>query len=94
MPELALTLNVSDIDTVDNTLGDAMRMLVATLANIVGAIILIGIVIPWFLVAVAAILVCYIWAAFFYRASARELKVSPPSEYSVRSGRTYAPSHE
>lgn len=71
-----LTAHLSDIDTVDNLLGDAMRMLVATLANIVGAIILIGVVIPWFLVAVAAVLVCYIWAAFFYRASARELKVS------------------
>ncbi|KZT73163.1 hypothetical protein DAEQUDRAFT_808686 [Daedalea quercina L-15889] len=63
-----------DIDTVDNLLGDSLRMLVATLANILGAIILIGIVIPWFLIAVAAILVCYVWAAFFYRASARELK--------------------
>lgn len=60
-----------------------MRMLVATLANIVGAIILIGVVIPWFLIAVAAILVCYIWAAFFYRASARELKVGLASDCSI-----------
>ncbi|OBZ72495.1 Oligomycin resistance ATP-dependent permease YOR1 [Grifola frondosa] len=63
-----------DIDTVDNMLGDAMRIFVAMLANIMGAIILIAIVLPWFLIAVAAICVCYIWAAMFYRASARELK--------------------
>ncbi|KAI0768063.1 P-loop containing nucleoside triphosphate hydrolase protein [Trametes elegans] len=63
-----------DVDTIDNTLGDAMRMFVATLANILGAIILIAIVLPWFLIAVAAVSVAYIWAAMFYRASARELK--------------------
>lgn len=64
-----------DIDTVDNTLGDALRMLFATAANILGAIILIAIVIPWFLVAVFVILLAYLWAAIFYRASAREFKV-------------------
>ncbi|OSD06330.1 P-loop containing nucleoside triphosphate hydrolase protein [Trametes coccinea BRFM310] len=63
-----------DIDTIDNMLGDAMRMFVATLANILGAIILIAIVLPWFLIAVAAVSVAYVWAALFYRASARELK--------------------
>ena len=54
-----------------------MRMFVATLANILGAIILIAIVLPWFLIAVGVISVAYIWAAIFYRASARELKVCP-----------------
>ena len=63
-----------DIDTIDNTLGDAMRMLVATFASILGAIILIAIVLPWFLIAVAVVSVAYIWSAMFYRASARELK--------------------
>ncbi|KAI0749569.1 ABC transporter [Daedaleopsis nitida] len=63
-----------DIDTIDNTLGDAMRMFVATLATILGAIILIAIVLPWFLIAVGVISIAYIWAAMFYRASARELK--------------------
>lgn len=64
-----------DIDTVDNLLGDALRMFSATLANILGAIILIAIVLPWFLIGVAAITLLYVWAAAFYRASARELKV-------------------
>ncbi|KAI0925971.1 hypothetical protein AcV5_008554 [Taiwanofungus camphoratus] len=63
-----------DIDTIDNTLGDSLRMFMSTLANIVGAIILIAIVLPWFLIAVFALSACYLWAAFFYRASARELK--------------------
>lgn len=63
-----------DIDTIDNMLGDAMRMFMATLGNILGAIILIAIVLPWFLIAVAAVSVGYLWAAMFYRASARELK--------------------
>ena len=49
-------------------------MLIATLSNILGAIILVAIVLPWFLIAVFAILVFYIWSAAFYRASARELK--------------------
>ncbi|TCD64284.1 hypothetical protein EIP91_004292 [Steccherinum ochraceum] len=63
-----------DIDTIDNLLGDAMRMFASTLSNIVGAIILIAIVLPWFLIAVFAILTIYFWAAMFYRVSARELK--------------------
>ncbi|OCH95476.1 P-loop containing nucleoside triphosphate hydrolase protein [Obba rivulosa] len=63
-----------DIDTVDNTLGDAMRMFCATLAQITGAIILIAIVLPWFLIPVFVVLSCYLWAAIFYRTSARELK--------------------
>ncbi|EMD34148.1 hypothetical protein CERSUDRAFT_117637 [Gelatoporia subvermispora B] len=63
-----------DIDTVDNTLGDSMRMFCATLAQITGAIILIAIVLPWFLIPVCVVLCCYLWAAIFYRTSARELK--------------------
>jgi ABC-type multidrug transport system fused ATPase/permease subunit len=45
-----------DIDTIDNTLGDALRMFANTFSNIIGAIILISIVVPWFLIAVFAIL--------------------------------------
>jgi len=66
-----------DIDTVDNLLGDALRMFTATFANILGAVILISIVLPWFLIGVVAIAVLYVWGAAFYRASARELKVCP-----------------
>jgi ABC-type multidrug transport system permease subunit len=50
-------------------------MFVSTLASIIGAIVLISIILPWFLVAIAIILICYVYVAMFYRASARELKV-------------------
>lgn len=63
-----------DIDTIDNLLGDALRMFAGTTSSILGAIILIAIILPWFLIAVFFILIIYIYAAAFYRASARELK--------------------
>lgn len=50
-------------------------MLLMTFSNILGAIILIAIILPWFLIAVAAVSLAYLWAALFYQASARELKV-------------------
>jgi hypothetical protein len=55
---------------------DSFRMLTATASQIVGAIILISIIIPYFLIAAFFILLFYYYAALFYRASARELKVS------------------
>jgi hypothetical protein len=36
---------------------------------------LISIILPWFLIAVAIVLLLYAMAAAFYRASAREMKV-------------------
>ena len=49
-------------------------MFLNTFSSIVGAVILISIVLPWFLIAVAVVAVMYVMAAGFYRASARELK--------------------
>ncbi|EPQ54017.1 ABC transporter [Gloeophyllum trabeum ATCC 11539] len=63
-----------DIDTIDNMLGDALRMFMNTFCSIIGAIILISIILPWFLIAVFSILLLYFYAALFYRSSARELK--------------------
>lgn len=54
---------------------DSLRMFSSTFSSILGAIILISIVLPWFLIAVVCISVLYVYAAMFYRASARELKV-------------------
>ncbi|KAF8656809.1 hypothetical protein AX16_002359 [Volvariella volvacea WC 439] len=65
-----------DIDTIDNLLGDSLRMFAGTTSSIIGAIILISIVLPWFLIGVFCILIVYIYAAAFYRASARELKAN------------------
>ena len=50
-------------------------MLLSTVSNIFGAIILIAIVVPWFLIAIGGILVLYALTAIFYRQSAREIKV-------------------
>lgn len=63
-----------DIDTIDNTVSDSMRMFLMTFANVIGAFVLIAIIIPWFLIAVAAIVVVYYGLSLYYRASARELK--------------------
>lgn len=57
---------------------DSLRMFFATLSSILGAVILISIVLPWFLIAICAVSVCYWLGAVFYRASARELKVGLP----------------
>lgn len=65
----------TDVDTLDNLIGDSLRMLSVTVSSIIGAIILISIILPWFLLVVFFILSCYFYAAYFYRASARELKV-------------------
>ncbi|KAF7375201.1 Oligomycin resistance ATP-dependent permease YOR1 [Mycena sanguinolenta] len=63
-----------DCDTIDSTLGEALRMFFATAANILGAVILIAIILPWFLIAVACVFSLYAWFAAFYRSSAREIK--------------------
>lgn len=50
-------------------------MFVGTLAQIVGAIVLVSIVQPYFLIAVAVALVSYYWVGIYYRQSAREIRV-------------------
>lgn len=54
---------------------DSFRTFLSTSSSIVGAIVLISIILPWFLIAVTIVLVLYAMAAAFYRASAREMKV-------------------
>jgi ABC-type multidrug transport system fused ATPase/permease subunit len=51
-------------------------MLAVTSSQIIGAIVLVSIIIPYFLAVAFCILICYSYAAYFYRASARELKVN------------------
>jgi ABC-type multidrug transport system permease subunit len=50
-------------------------MFVAALCTILGAVILISIVLPWFLIAVFVVSITYFYTAVFYQASSRELKV-------------------
>lgn len=64
-----------DIDTIDNQLGEAMRMFCGTMSTVVAAIILIAIITPWFLIGVFVVMGAYGYTAHFYRASARDLKV-------------------
>ncbi|KAH9043416.1 ABC transporter [Lactarius hengduanensis] len=63
-----------DIDTIDNTLADSFRTVINTISSVLAAVILISILLPWFLVAVAAVSVLYAVTFAFYRASAREMK--------------------
>lgn len=67
--------NHVDVDTIDNVLGDAIRMFVGTLAQIIGAIVLVSIIQPYFLIAVTIILIPYYWVGIYYRPSAREIRV-------------------
>jgi len=63
-----------DIDTIDNIISDSLRMFLMTLANVIGSFVLIGIIIPWFLVAVGVVVVVFYGFSLYYRISARELK--------------------
>lgn len=58
-------------------IADNMRAFIARLADVIGIIVLISYFVPWFLIAVAFMFVIYVQASFFYRSSARELKVGP-----------------
>ena len=63
-----------DIDVIDNQIGDAMRMFMGTGVQVIGSIVLVSISLPWFLIAIGAILVMYYWLSIFYTASSREFK--------------------
>ncbi|GAA5895556.1 uncharacterized protein JCM6883_001546 [Sporobolomyces salmoneus] len=63
-----------DIDGIDNRLNDSLRMVLATLAQIVASIVMIAIVYPIFLAPVAAIMLAIYSVSRFYRASARTIK--------------------
>ena len=54
-------------------------MFIGTMVQIIGAVVLVSIIQPWFLLAVAIVLLAYYWIAMYYRASAREVKVSTQS---------------
>ena len=63
-----------DVDVMDNTLTDALRMFSFTMAMISSVVILIAVFFPYFLVAVGPLLLAFVAAAGYYRASAREVK--------------------
>ena len=63
-----------DIDTIDDTISESLRMFLMTFANIAGSVVLIVVIIPWFLIAVVTVTAIYCALVLYYRASARELK--------------------
>lgn len=63
-----------DVDTIDNTLPDSMRMATSTLGTVFGAIILITVLTHYFIVAVAGVVVFYVVGSLVYQRGAREVK--------------------
>ena len=63
-----------DIDSMDNSLTDAMRMYFLTLATIVSVFALIIAYFYYFAIALVPLFFVFLFAASYYRASARELK--------------------
>ncbi|KAJ2911917.1 hypothetical protein MD484_g8498, partial [Candolleomyces efflorescens] len=59
---------------VDNQLPISMRMLILTVAGVVGTIITIGVIEPYFIIVAFFVATAYHLLASFYRASAREIK--------------------
>lgn len=63
-----------DVDTMDNMLTDAIRMYFLTLAIIASVFILIIVYFHWFAIALGPLGLLFLFAASYYRASAREVK--------------------
>lgn len=63
-----------DVDSMDNNLTDAMRLYMLTLASILSVFILIIVYFPYFAIALGPLFLVFLFAAGYYRASAREVK--------------------
>ncbi|KAF7506363.1 hypothetical protein GJ744_011829 [Endocarpon pusillum] len=63
-----------DIDSMDNNLTDAFRMYLITLTMIISVFALIIAFFPFFGIALVPLLLIFLFAASYYRASAREMK--------------------
>ncbi|KAF8907014.1 P-loop containing nucleoside triphosphate hydrolase protein [Gymnopilus junonius] len=70
---LGRIMNRFSKDSLDNLLGDAWSSAAQSLASIIGAIVLIAAVFPYFLIPVIILTICYFYFSLFFRASAREL---------------------
>ena len=63
-----------DVDVMDNSLSDAVRMFAFTLAMIVAVFVLILVYFPYFAIALGPLLIMFVFSADYYRSSAREVK--------------------
>lgn len=69
-----LSIFGKDIDSIDNQLSQSMRLLIITLSSVMGSIIIVSVLEPYFVIAVFFIALGYSYFAAFYRAGAREVK--------------------
>ncbi|KZF24766.1 P-loop containing nucleoside triphosphate hydrolase protein [Xylona heveae TC161] len=63
-----------DVDTMDNNLTDALRMYGLTLGMIIAVFVLIIVYFHYFAIALGPLFILFLFAAGYYRASAREVK--------------------
>ena len=63
-----------DVDTMDNNLTDAIRMYMLTLGMIISILILTIAYFPYFAIALVPLVILFVLAASYYRATAREMK--------------------
>ena len=63
-----------DIDTMDNNLADSLRFYLITLSQIMSVFILVIVFFHYFAIALGPLFVLFLFAASYYRASAREMK--------------------
>ena len=63
-----------DVDIMDNNLTDAIRMYFFTLVMILSVFILIIVYFYFFVIALVPLAFCFLFAASYYRSSAREIK--------------------
>lgn len=63
-----------DIDVMDNNLSDSIRMYLLTLGQIVSTMILILVYFWYFIAALVPLAILFVTSAYYYRASAREIK--------------------
>ncbi|KAL0573575.1 hypothetical protein V5O48_008389 [Marasmius crinis-equi] len=63
-----------DIDNIDNSLPTSLKMFAITMANVVGAVVIITVLEWYIIIAAVFIAIFYNYFAGFYRASSREVK--------------------
>ncbi|EON64929.1 hypothetical protein W97_04163 [Coniosporium apollinis CBS 100218] len=63
-----------DVDTMDNTLTDSMRMFLLTMGMILSVFGLIIAYYPYYAIALGPLFIMFLFSANYYRASAREIK--------------------
>ncbi|KAG2055912.1 ABC protein [Suillus hirtellus] len=69
-----LSIFGKDIDSIDNQLPQSLTSVIITLSSVMGSIIIISVLEPYFVIAMFFIVLSYSYFTAFYRAGAREVK--------------------